>query len=168
MQLPGGLIALSRDIYTDWQKGPHAQAKHAPSDIADVDGIEDGPDRKRADDPPTPNEDPSYPPDKSFAALSTEKPLTLPRLWRQVSHRFPIATGTLSRLPIPLLPFALCMFILVRALSYLGWIALLARGFSHVCTTPARTVFFIGYLTALVLCPLCGTNIGGASCRIAC
>ncbi len=76
------------------------------------------------------------------------------------SSHFPSTTQTLARLPIPLLPFAMCEFIMVRGLAQRGWIHVFAHGFSHICTTPASTVFFLGFFTAAILCPLAGTNIG--------
>jgi len=86
--------------------------------------------------------------------------ITLPSVYRRISNRFPTLTSTLSRLPWTLLPFALAMFILVRSLGYLGWISIFATWMERVCINPAATVFFVGFMAALVLCPLCGTNIG--------
>lgn len=79
---------------------------------------------------------------------------------RQFSRRFPATSRTVQRLPIPLLPFAMCEFILVRGLAQRGWISVFASGFANACTTPARTVFFMGFVSAAFLCPLAGTNIG--------
>jgi Na+/H+ antiporter NhaD/arsenite permease-like protein len=81
-------------------------------------------------------------------------------LLRSLARRFPGTTRTLARLPITLLPFAMCEFILVRGLEQRGWIAVFARGFANACTTPAKTVFFMGFVSAAFLCPLAGTNIG--------
>jgi Na+/H+ antiporter NhaD/arsenite permease-like protein len=79
---------------------------------------------------------------------------------RRVSARLPSTTRTVTRLPIPLLPFAMCEFIMVRGLAQRGWIHIFALGFAHICTNPAATVFFLGFLCSAVLCPLAGTNIG--------
>ncbi|KAJ9633531.1 uncharacterized protein PV06_06174 [Exophiala oligosperma] len=79
---------------------------------------------------------------------------------RNVASHFPRTTGTVLRLPISLLPFAMCEFILVRGLEQRGWIEVFARGFANACTTPAKTVFFMGFVSAAFLCPLAGTNIG--------
>ncbi|KAK5400971.1 hypothetical protein LTR06_011093 [Exophiala xenobiotica] len=79
---------------------------------------------------------------------------------RSLARRFPGTTRTLARLPITLLPFAMCEFILVRGLEQRGWIAVFTRGFANACTTPTKTVFFMGFISAVFLCPLVGTNIG--------
>lgn len=92
--------------------------------------------------------------------LNEEQSNTFTSLLRGIARRFPTATGTVSRLPIPLLPFAMCEFIMVRGLAQRGWITVFARGFANACTTPARAVFFMGYVSAAFLCPLAGTNIG--------
>ncbi len=87
-------------------------------------------------------------------------PTTLFSLLHALSTRFPSTTHTLTLLPIPLLPFAMAEFILVRGLSQRGWIHVFATGFARACTSPAATVFFFGFVSAAFLCPLAGTNIG--------
>ncbi|EXJ79057.1 hypothetical protein A1O3_08558 [Capronia epimyces CBS 606.96] len=88
------------------------------------------------------------------------EPTTLVSVVKRLARRFPGTTRTIVRLPIPLLPFAMCEFILVRGLQQRGWIEVFARGFAHACTTPANAVFFMGFVSAAFLCPLAGTNIG--------
>ena len=90
---------------------------------------------------------------------TSNKP-TLLSLIKTLSNRFPSTTQTFIRLPIPLLPFAMCQFIMIRGFSQRGWIHVFAQGFSHICTGPASTIFFLGFLCSAVLCPLAGTNIG--------
>ena len=85
---------------------------------------------------------------------------TLASLIRSFNVRFPGTSLTISRLPLPLLPFAICEFILVRGLDQRGWINTFAHGFSKACPNPAATVFFFGFVSAMFLCPLAGTNIG--------
>ncbi|GAA5825181.1 hypothetical protein JCM11251_006132 [Rhodosporidiobolus azoricus] len=87
--------------------------------------------------------------------------LSLPYIVNRTCKRFPITTTTISRLPLSLLPFAGGIFVLARALTALGWTDIFAGWLVKICINPAATVFFIGYFTALVLCPICGTNIGG-------
>ncbi|GAA6055853.1 hypothetical protein JCM3770_001521, partial [Rhodotorula araucariae] len=82
-------------------------------------------------------------------------------LVRRACARFPTTTTTIARLPLSLLPFAGGIFVLARALTATGWTDVFARWLVRVCVNPAATVFFVGYITALFLCPLCGTNIGG-------
>ncbi|KIW69657.1 hypothetical protein PV04_05521 [Phialophora macrospora] len=87
-------------------------------------------------------------------------PATLTSLLHTLSTRLPRTTHTLALLPVPLLPFAMCEFILVRGLAQRGWIRVFATGFSRACTSPAATVFFFSFVSAAFLCPLAGTNIG--------
>lgn len=47
-------------------------------------------------------------------------------LWAQ--ETFPTATAVLTHLPYALVPFALCMFVLVQGLASKGWIAVFAYG----------------------------------------
>ncbi|TLD34600.1 hypothetical protein E2P81_ATG04765 [Venturia nashicola] len=94
-----------------------------------------------------------------------ERPLdssssSLTSLLRSLARRFPGTARTVKRLPIALLPFAMCEFILVRGLQQRGWMTVFARGFANACTSPAATVFFFGFVCAAFLCPLAGTNIG--------
>ncbi|UZJ57350.1 hypothetical protein CBS101457_006670 [Exobasidium rhododendri] len=73
---------------------------------------------------------------------------------------FPTVTYVLARLPLPLLPFAFGMFILVQSLSFVGFINIMAGGIGQVCSNgPATCAFFISVL-AVFLCNLGGTNIG--------
>ncbi|KAK5322726.1 hypothetical protein LTR70_003674 [Exophiala xenobiotica] len=98
--------------------------------------------------------------DKDIPASVNPETTTLFSLLRSFRRRFPGTTLTVTRLPIPLLPFAICEFILVRGLARRGWITVFAQGFSKACTTPLATVFFFGFVSAAFLCPLAGTNIG--------
>ncbi|KIW28567.1 uncharacterized protein PV07_08221 [Cladophialophora immunda] len=104
--------------------------------------------------------------DQSKNSVPASKPNTkgdrtsLTSLLRGLASRFPSTAHTVSLLPIPLLPFAMAEFILVRGLSQRGWIRVFAIGFARACTSPAATVFFFGFVSAAFLCPLAGTNIG--------
>lgn len=79
---------------------------------------------------------------------------------RSLARRFPCTSQTIQHLPLPLVPFAMAMFILISALSHLGWVAVFARWLASVCTSPAITVYTVGFIGSLVLCPFMGTNIG--------
>lgn len=83
--------------------------------------------------------------------------VSLPMLWRRACHSFPNLTMTLARLPWPLLPFAVGMFILVQSLERLGYISIFATWAARACSSPAASVFFVGSIVAFGLCPLCGT-----------
>ncbi|KIY02572.1 uncharacterized protein Z520_01037 [Fonsecaea multimorphosa CBS 102226] len=107
------------------------------------------PAKGQPDTEPVPASEPNKADHTSFASLL-----------RALSSRFPSTAHTVSLLPIPLLPFAMAEFILVRGLSQRGWIRVFAIGFARACTSPAATVFFFGFVSAAFLCPLAGTNIG--------
>ena len=98
-------------------------------------------------------------PDKEVSPAAST-PRALFACIRSLTARLPSTSRTIKRLPIPLLPFAMSFFILVRGLSQRGWIHVFAIGFARACTTPTTTVFFMGFVSAAFLCPLAGTNIG--------
>ncbi|GAA5982506.1 hypothetical protein JCM11641_006138 [Rhodosporidiobolus odoratus] len=87
--------------------------------------------------------------------------LSLPYFLDKLCKRFPTTTSTISRLPLSLLPFAGGIFVLARGLTALGWTDIFAGWLVKIAVNPAACVFFVGYFTAFVLCPICGTNIGG-------
>ncbi|KAG0147227.1 hypothetical protein CROQUDRAFT_656337 [Cronartium quercuum f. sp. fusiforme G11] len=79
---------------------------------------------------------------------------------RVISKRLPRTSKTVYALPLPLLPFALSIFILVRSLVYLGWVRVWAKALGSLCSGPVWTSYVIGFVGSLVLCPFAGTNIG--------
>lgn len=85
---------------------------------------------------------------------------TLISLIRSFNIRFPGTSLTISRLPIPLLPFAICEFILVRGLAQRYWITTFAHGFARAVSSPPAAVFFFGFVSACLFCSFCGSNIG--------
>ncbi|KAA1110110.1 hypothetical protein PGT21_011011 [Puccinia graminis f. sp. tritici] len=95
--------------------------------------------------------------------LPTVQPVgkwNLASLASRLARRFPCTSRTIAHLPLPLLPFAMAMFILISSLSHLGWVTVFARWLASVCTSPARAVYVVGLLGSMVLCPFMGTNIG--------
>jgi hypothetical protein len=129
---PGAIVGLSRDIIYDLSRRRKGTANGVrPSSLSSA-----------KDTPP-----PSNPTDRT----------TLQSLWRKTSAILPSTSGTVSRLPWPLLPFAVGMFILTRSLDHLGYIPIFATWTARACTDPIKTVFFVGGITAMGLCPLCGT-----------
>ncbi|KAJ3554758.1 hypothetical protein NM688_g2941 [Phlebia brevispora] len=74
---------------------------------------------------------------------------------------FPTVSGIAHRLPIPLLPFAFLMFILVQGLSTKGWVEVWADG-GTAWTRRTGTIGAVGGMgfVACMLCNICGTNIG--------
>ncbi|KAK4936977.1 hypothetical protein LTR10_022287 [Elasticomyces elasticus] len=148
--MPAGVLAFLFNVLSDifsFRKQKTAATQQSADPSAEMDGAgRDGP-------------DPSERHTMGDHGRETEGASFL-SIMRSLARRFPGTTRTLARLPIPLLPFAMCEFILVRGLQQRGWIAVFARGFANACTTPAKTVFFMGFVSAAFLCPLAGTNIG--------
>lgn len=60
--------------------------------------------------------------DISSGPSRVSPPRTVQSMLRTLSLRFPTFAYVFVRLPLPLLPFAFSMFILVEALQYVGWI----------------------------------------------
>lgn len=110
---------------------------------------------------------------KSSEPPSNERRATLSSLirngWSWSRETFPAMTTVLSLLPVALVPFALCMFVLVQALVTKGWIAVFAYGWNHWINATG-TVGAIGGMAFLsvILCNFAGTNIGTAIllCRV--
>ncbi|KAF2689425.1 putative arsenite transmembrane transporter protein [Lentithecium fluviatile CBS 122367] len=79
--------------------------------------------------------------------------------WARVT--FPTSATVLTHLPLALVPFALCMFVLVQALVSKGWVQVFAYGWDH-WVTKTGTVGAVGGMgfLSVVLCNFAGTNIG--------
>ncbi|ORY64732.1 hypothetical protein BCR35DRAFT_295125 [Leucosporidium creatinivorum] len=138
---PAMAVALVRDVWSE-RKLPGLGKGEAPREESGIELDEMGAVRERRQEENTPER------------------ITLPSILRRLSKRFPTTSNTISRLPLSLLPFAGGIFVLSRSLTSLGWTAIFAGWLAKICINPAATVFFLGYFIALVLCPLCGTNIG--------
>lgn len=68
-----------------------------------------------------------------------------------IRHRLPTVCSIISRLPLPLLPFAFSMFILVDALEYTGWVSVWANwwaAWARVGGT-AGCIWLMGMLSVL-------------------
>ncbi|KAI1614297.1 arsenical pump membrane protein [Exophiala viscosa] len=168
--MPAGILAFLFNIISDifsFRKQKTAAKQQSADPSAETDGIRRagvnpteqhplGNSKERAEGEQ--ESSPSINPEQQ--KYPEEDGATFMSVMRTLASRFPGTTRTLARLPIPLLPFAMCEFILVRGLQQRGWIAVFARGFANACTTPAKTVFFMGFVSAAFLCPLAGTNIG--------
>lgn len=110
---------------------------------------------------PTPLDEKPSPETNHVQGPTPSAKATLTSLLHALSRKFPATANTLTRLPIPLLPFAMAEFILVRGLSQRGWMRVFASGFARACShSPAIAAFFFGSISAAFLCPLAGTNIG--------
>ncbi|EMC93804.1 hypothetical protein BAUCODRAFT_124558 [Baudoinia panamericana UAMH 10762] len=81
--------------------------------------------------------------------------------WKWCRETFPTATAVLASLPLPLIPFALCMFILCQSLVTKGWVGVFAYGWDHWVsrTGPVGAVGGMMFVSIL-LCNFAGTNIG--------
>ena len=51
--------------------------------------------------------------------------------WRWFQETFPTTAAVLGHLPLPLVPFAFCMFVLVQGLVTKGWVPVFAYGWDH-------------------------------------
>ncbi|KAM3421463.1 hypothetical protein BST61_g1856 [Cercospora zeina] len=91
------------------------------------------------------------------------------RGWRWLRRTFPASSVVMTHLPLKLVPFALCMFVLVQALVTKGWVAVFAFGWNHWVdrTGVVGAIGGMGFLS-IVLCNFAGTNIGTAIllCRV--
>lgn len=169
---PAGIMGLLWDLGSDWfspQKQREAVRRQSTDRAAETQSIDRIRSRSSQRQYPAAlaSDKETYRPTDELSAPVNEKPsnstkhtTTLTSVFRYFTHHFPATTRTIRRLPIPLLPFAMAEFILVRGLAQRGWISVFARGFANACTTPARTVFFMSFISAAFLCPLAGTNIG--------
>jgi Na+/H+ antiporter NhaD/arsenite permease-like protein len=181
---PAGILAFLYEVGNDWffpQRRQKAEQKAIDDKAADVSENQfvtssssigttlDNHEKKR-DSSAIPTENGTASTNKPLqtpgAPLSEKSEHRLETSWNlydgiiRLSRRFPGTTNTIRRLPIPLLPFAMCEFIMVRGLAQRGWIHVFAEGFINACTTPMKTVFFMGFICSAFLCPLAGTNIG--------
>jgi len=82
-------------------------------------------------------------------------------LYRWSQETLPTVTAVVAHLPFALVPFALCMFVLVQALATKGWVAVFAYGWNHWVnrTGTVGAVGGMGFLST-IMCNFAGTNIG--------
>ncbi|PSN59384.1 hypothetical protein BS50DRAFT_565556 [Corynespora cassiicola Philippines] len=81
--------------------------------------------------------------------------------WHWCQETFPTAATVMTHLPLALVPFAFCMFVLVQALVTKGWVPVFAHGWDH-WVTKTGTVGAIGGMgfLSVILSNFAGTNIG--------
>ncbi|KAL7423611.1 hypothetical protein Q5752_001192 [Cryptotrichosporon argae] len=143
---PAAIIVFLRDCVHDWRTMDHAtRGKGGEVELGARPSLQEAkaaesaqPASRRAGQPPR--------------ALST---------LRSLAARFPTAAHVIAHLPLPLLPFAFSMFILVDALDYTGWIRVWAGwwvAWARVGGT-AGCIWLMGTLGVLG-CNVFGTNIG--------
>jgi hypothetical protein len=76
----------------------------------------------------------------------------------RLRRRLPTVSAIVARLPLPLLPFAFSMFILVNALEYTGWVAVWA----HWWAAWARVGGVAGCVWLMGVVSVVGCNVSGA------
>lgn len=167
---PAGVVGFLWDLGSDWfrprQKEQNLLRRQSMDQTAEMQRLDRTGSNRSQPVPAQPSslEKTTATPDSNLSpegkSSTRQSQTTLLSLLRHFDRRFPSTSRTIQHLPIPLLPFAMCEFILVRGLAQRGWISVFASGFANACTTPARTVFFMGFVSAAFLCPLAGTNIG--------
>lgn len=69
-----------------------------------------------------------------------------------VSRVFPTVAAVMARLPLPLLPFAFGMFILVQGLAHVGFINIMAAGLGRVCAHGVTATAFFMATLGVILC----------------
>jgi hypothetical protein len=108
--------------------------------------------------PNTRNTSISLPPSTSSTPLKTkpQQERTFQSTFQAIPRHFPTFTHVFVRLPLPLLPFAFSMFILVEALSYVGWIRVFGGWWTSWVEVAglAGAIFLMGVLSVL------GCNVG--------
>lgn len=109
--VPAGLVMLLRDMYHDWSYNRTLNSQRQAS----TPSIHELQDTSTPTTSPTPST-----PEKSDISSFTRMHIKV------VSDRYPTVSAILSRLPVPVLPFAFLMFILIQGLSTKGWIELFA------------------------------------------
>jgi hypothetical protein len=90
-------------------------------------------------------------PPSAYSQTVQARPRTLQSSLHHLSIRFPTFTHVFVRLPLPLLPFAFSMFILVEALSYVGWIRVWGGWWTSWVEVAglAGAIFLMGVLSVL-------------------
>ncbi|EAT81256.2 hypothetical protein SNOG_11548 [Parastagonospora nodorum SN15] len=81
--------------------------------------------------------------------------------YMSAQETFPTTMTVFHHLPLPLVPFAFCMFVLVQALVTKGWVPVFAYGWDH-WVEKTGTVGAVGGMgfVSVILCNFAGTNIG--------
>ncbi|KAH7086332.1 hypothetical protein FB567DRAFT_68131 [Paraphoma chrysanthemicola] len=152
-QTEGDAIELSDAYNTDTpNEKPHASGEATSSRL---------PDTKAAEPSPKPAEE-------GISTETTEKTkqrTTLASLmyetYQWAQETFPTTMTVFHHLPLALIPFAFCMFVLVQALVTKGWVPVFAYGWDHWVekTGTVGAVGGMGFLS-VILCNFAGTNIG--------
>jgi hypothetical protein len=162
--VPPAIILLLRDGIHDWRSHVRARSNnggkiHEPARGENEYPLEELHDENSIATPDVSRStsDIGIPSSPSLSAAhdpSREALFSIFRRWESaVSSRFPTVTTIARRLPVPLIPFAFLMFILVQALSAEGWVEVLAHWWS-AWVEKTGTIGAIGGM-AFVSCIMC-------------
>lgn len=100
-------------------------------------------------------------------------PTTLSSLTRDATRwtqeTFPTVAAVAAHLPVALVPFSFCMFILVQALVSKGWVAVFAYGWTH-WVDKTGTIGAIGGMAfvSVILCNVSLSPIDGCDMAVSC
>ncbi|OSX61707.1 hypothetical protein POSPLADRAFT_1046990 [Postia placenta MAD-698-R-SB12] len=158
--VPPAVLMLLRDIHHDWSRGRTVVAsrrRSVPPDSASNDATSV---RNQLELREIPSQ-PSMPEPCRSPAQSITLQAVFDRSRTRLSSSFPTVAAIAQRLPIPLLPFAFLMFILVQGLSAHGWVEVLASWWGAWArkTGVMGAIGGMGFV-ACMFCNVCGTNIG--------
>ncbi|EED85293.1 predicted protein, partial [Postia placenta Mad-698-R] len=158
--VPPAVLMLLRDIHHDWSRGRTVVAsrrRSVPPGSASNDATSA---RNQLELREIPSQ-PSMPEPCRSPAQSITLQAVFDRSRTRLSSSFPTVAAIAQRLPIPLLPFAFLMFILVQSLSAQGWVEVLASWWGAWArkTGVMGAIGGMGFV-ACMFCNVCGTNIG--------
>jgi len=189
--VPSAVLMIARDAWHDWSQGKAARAakRRNPQESipmqtmsnGDVDvpsdphpqvpgAVQDGMQPIESE-PPTPPPEPSttisptstlpFSPTLSTPKKRKDLATFLRRHIDRLNTSFPTVTTIAHRLPVPLVPFAFLMFILVQGLSSQGWVEIFTKWWTAWVdeTGTLGAIGGMGFI-ACMLCNVCGTNIG--------
>lgn len=149
--LPAGLLAFGRDLIYDVlysKPKPAAQGEtHAMKPVTHANSVQEAASQHGSETLDKHDEH----------RLSMASKGSIQSCMLSLERRLPVTATTVKKLPLALLPFAISMFVLIRSLGHLGWVRVWAGWAGELCSTPVRTVYLVGFLGSLVLCPFAGS-----------
>lgn len=120
-----------------------------PSPPTNTTNLEDLRLRKRTLATPTPDELQKQETTTSSSIAKSVKPGRFKTI-RRLQKQFPTSTAVIARMPWKILPFAICMFMLVECLSEVGFIGIFASALNTVTPNYAVTVFSVMVISIIV------------------
>ncbi|CAL1712066.1 unnamed protein product [Somion occarium] len=159
--VPAGLAMMFRDIYHDWSYSRTLRSQRAETpgtyELQEIPTSKGKGDSELREIPASSS--PSSPDLRESARFDLAS--FVHKCSLRLSAQFPTVSAVFPRLPIPVLPFAFLMFILIQGLSTKGWIELFSTWWAAWVkqTGPLGAVGGMAFISCL-LCNFCGTNIG--------